>query len=88
MNDLYLTHIYERYKSLKESKKIIDNKDLSKIFEYYTCIKLTEKYNKQFYEYSDIEPDSGIDCCDLVDSIVQCKLIKNTLLWTECSIFV
>ena len=24
MNDLYLTHIYERYKSLKESKKIID----------------------------------------------------------------
>jgi len=50
----YKYHIYNIYKFLKNSNKNIDNYDLSKIFEYYTCIILFEKYNKIFYEYNDI----------------------------------
>jgi superfamily II DNA or RNA helicase len=99
MNNLYKIYIYERYKDLKNSnKKIYDNNNLSKIFEYYTCIELEKKYNKPFYEYNDIDPifkednnmsqtDTGVDCCDLIDSIVQCKLRSNSLTFTECSTF-
>ena len=98
MLDLYKTYIYERYKTLKESKTEFDNNDLWKIFEYYTCIMLREKYNKNFYEYNDIPPefkelhemtknDSGVDLCDLENSIVQCKLRKNNLTWADCSTF-
>ncbi|NCA22839.1 MAG: DEAD/DEAH box helicase, partial [Crocinitomicaceae bacterium] len=86
-------------KTLKNSNKTeFDNNDLWKIFEYFICIKLTEEYGKAFYEYNDIDPeyketnnmsrnDTGIDCCDLVNTIVQCKLRKNTLTWKECSTF-
>jgi hypothetical protein len=75
MDSTYTTYIYERYKSLKDSnKQDYDNYDLSKIFEYYTALKLKEKYNKNFYEYNDIPPeykelhkmtknDSGISNC-------------------------
>ncbi len=96
---IYNTYIYERYKSLKESQKNeYDNNDLSKIFEYYSAIKLKELYNKDFYEYNDIHPefkelhqmsknDSGVDLCDLENSIVQCKLRKNNLTWNECATF-
>jgi superfamily II DNA or RNA helicase len=99
MNDIYKSHIYNHYKFLKNSNKTtFDNNDLCKIFEYYTCIKLTEEYNEQFYEYNDIDPDfkekhqmskndTGIDCCNLKDTIVQCKLRKNILTWKECSTF-
>jgi len=98
MNCTYNIYIYERYKSLKESRKAIDNYDLAKIFEYFTCIKLTEEYGKQFYEYDDILPefkeennmsrsDTGIDCCDIIDTIVQCKLRKEFLNWKDCSTF-
>ena len=31
--------------------------------------------------------DTGIGCCDLDNTIVQCKLRKNTLTWKECSTF-
>jgi predicted transcriptional regulator len=31
--------------------------------------------------------DTGIDCSDLLDTIVQCKLRKNTLTWKECATF-
>ena len=31
--------------------------------------------------------DTGIDACNLIDTIVQCKLRKNTLTWKECSTF-
>jgi type I site-specific restriction endonuclease len=31
--------------------------------------------------------DTGIDCSDLLNTIVQCKLRKNTLTWKECSTF-
>ena len=97
--DKLIFNIFERYKDLKNSNKTnFDNNDLWKIFEYYSCIKLTDEYKKQFYEYNDIDPDfkeinkmsrndTGIDCSDLLNSIVQCKLRKNTLNWKECSTF-
>ena len=99
METLYNFYIYKRFLILKNSqKKEYDNNDLCKIFEYFTCIKLTKELKKQFYEYNDIHPDfkeinqmtcfdSGIDCCDLKDTIVQCKLRKNYLNWKECSTF-
>jgi superfamily II DNA or RNA helicase len=101
IHKLYKINIYERYKELKNAGKTndtIDNYDLSKIFEWYSCIYLYQQYDKPFYEYSDIEPtfkeinnmtknDTGIDCCDLVDTIVQCKLRKDTLDWKECGTF-
>lgn len=109
-NNKYLINIFERYSDLKKSNKqdfdsptayvsLRDcNNDLWKIFEYYSCLKLSEEYNKPFYEYDDIDPtfkeinkmsrnDTGIDCCDLDNTIVQCKLRKNTLTWKECSTF-
>ena len=99
INETYKQYIYERYYDLKKSKKIeFDNYDLSKIFEYYSCIKLSEEYNKPFYEYNDIDPsykednnmsknDTGIDCCDMINTIVQCKLRKDSLTLKECSTF-
>ena len=98
-NNKYLINIYERYTDLKKSNKVeFDNNDLWKIFEYYSCIKLSEEYNKPFYEYDDIDPnfkeinnmsrnDTGIDCCDLENTIVQCKLRKYSLTWKECGTF-
>ena len=97
----YKINIYERYLDLKNSGKTIDqidNNDLWKIFEYLSCIKLTKEYGTQFYEYDDIDPtfkeankmsrnDTGIDACNLTDTIVQCKLRKNTLTWRDCSTF-
>ncbi len=95
----YIINIFERYTDLKKSKKDdFDNNNLWKIFEYYSCIKLSEEYKKPFYEYDDIDPtfkelnkmtrnDTGIDCSDLLNTIVQCKLRKNTLTWKECSTF-
>jgi hypothetical protein len=99
INDRYAINIYERYNDLINSGKTeFNNKDLCKIFEYYTCIKLSEEYGKTFYEYDDIDPtfkeenemsrnDTGIDCCDLIDTIVQCKLRLKVLNWRECGTF-
>ena len=98
-NTRYIINIYERYSNLIKSNKIeFDNNDLWKIFEYYCCIKLSEEYNKIFYEYDDIDPtfkelnkmtrnDTGIDLCDLENIIVQCKLRKNNLTWKDCATF-
>ena len=96
----YNSDIYNRYKDLLKAKKSedLDNNDLCKIFEYYSCIKLTQEYNSIFYEYADIDPefkelnqmsknDTGIDCCNLINTIVQCKLRKENLTWRECSTF-
>ena len=98
--EIYKNHIYNRFKDLLRAKKIeeLDNNDLCKIFEYFSCIKLTEEYKTAFYEYADIDPefkednqmtrnDTGIDCSNLIDTIVQCKLRKDTLTWKECSTF-
>ena len=96
---LYEKYIYDIVKSLKESgKKNYDNFDLSKIFEYYTCIQLTKENRSEYYQYDDIDPDfkekhnmssndTGIDASNLIDTIVQCKLRKNNLTWKECSTF-
>ena len=96
--NLYNIHIYERYRDLKRSKKEFDNYDLSKIFEWYSCIKLYELYNTIFYEYNDIDPDfkeenkmsrndTGIDCCNLINTICQCKLRDKNLTLMECASF-
>jgi superfamily II DNA or RNA helicase len=96
--DKYNIYIRDSYNNLIYSGKEINNKNLSKIFEYYSCIQLSKKYNQHFYEYKDIDPnfkeenkmtrkDTGIDACNKIDTIVQCKLRKNTLTWQECSTF-
>jgi len=101
INAQYQIYIYERYTDLIAAGKTADtmtNNDLWKIFEYFSCIKLSEKYRRQFYEYNDITPDfkeenelsrndTGIDCCDLRDTIVQCKLRATSLDWRECATF-
>ena len=97
---LYNRYIYDRSFDLIRSKPIHkwDNYDISKIFEYFTCIRLTERNSKQFYEYDDIHPsfkevnrmsrqDTGIDASDLDKTIVQCKLRTNNLSFKECSTF-
>lgn len=54
--------------------------------------------NMKYLVYDDIEPDfkelnkmskndTGIDVCNLIDTIVQCKLRKGQLSWKECSTF-
>jgi len=98
----YNIYIYERVTDLLNSGKNIDDfdykSDLHKIFEYFSCIKLTQEYNTPFYEYNDIDPtfkeekqmsrnDTGIDACNLIDTIVQCKLRQQSLTWKECSTF-
>jgi len=98
MQNLYNIHIFERYSHLKKNKTEFDNNDLWKIFEYYTCILLSQEFNSTFYEYDDITPefkethnlsryDTGIDCSNLTDTIVQCKLRKKTLTLLDCATF-
>jgi hypothetical protein len=99
---LYKIYIYERVQDLLKSGKQLDDfdykSDLHKIFEYFSCIKLTQEYQTPFYEYNDIPPefkelnymsknDTGIDACNLIDTIVQCKLRQQSLTWKECSTF-
>ena len=56
-NNNYLIKIFERYCDLKKSnKKELDNYDLSKIFEYFSCIKLSEELLRPFYEYDVRKP--------------------------------
>jgi superfamily II DNA or RNA helicase len=94
----YNIYIHDIYNDLINSKKDIDNYDLSKIFEYFSAIQLTKKYNQPFYEYNDIDPnfkeenkltrtDTGIDLCDLNETIVQCKLRNKSLSWLEVGTF-
>jgi primosomal protein N' len=90
--------ILNLYKNFKDNNIELDYYKLAKIYEYYTCIKLEEEYDELFYEYDIMPPefkennnlskyDSGIDCCNLVDTIVQCKLRKKSLNWGECATF-
>ena len=89
--NLYNIYIYEQYKIIQKANNL---SNLWKIFEWYTCIKLYEIYNRPFYEYNDIDPNykeincmRSIDACDMIDSIVQCKLRKNKLSLSECATF-
>jgi len=99
ITQIYNVNIYNRYLNLKNSNKTeYDNYDLAKIFEYFSCIKLSEEFKTNFYEYNDIDPefkeindmsksDTGIDCSNLINTIVQCKLRQNNLTWKECATF-
>src|SRR5437868_2956601 len=95
---IYNTKMAERYLDLKNSGNPLDHYNLSKLFEYYTCIQLMHEHQRPFFEYNDTDPtfkeinqmskqDTGIDCCDTIDTIVQCKLRKDTLTWTDCGTF-
>jgi superfamily II DNA or RNA helicase len=97
--DIYNKEIYTLYKDLKSQNYQNDYHKIYKIFEYYSCILLTNANNVDFYEYNDIPTDfkinnylsildTGIDCCDLNNTIVQCKLRSNNLTWTDCSSFI
>ena len=95
--------IYDRLFMLTQSGKEIkqcDNKDLSKIFETYSCIQLIKEHNKMFYEYEDINPsfkednqmtkeDTGIDICDTINTIIQCKMYcsSNSITWEKLGTF-
>jgi len=95
----YDISIYEKWLLIKDKyEETKDNKLIAKIFEWYTCIKLSKENNKNFYEYNDINPDfkeenqmtkndTGIDCCDMEDTIVQCKLRSKSLTWEDCATF-
>ena len=93
-----MRNLYQNLLNAKIKPENMTNNNLAKIFEYYSCIKLSEEFNQQFYEYNDLDPnfkednnmtriDSGIDACNLTDTIVQCKLRDNNLTWKECSTF-
>lgn len=98
---MYTKRIYDRYNDLLKSGKNpedMTNNDLCKIFEYYCAMMLTIRYGKQYYEYDDIDPsykennnmtqnDTGIDLCDMKSSVVQCKLRKQYLNWTDVATF-
>jgi hypothetical protein len=69
-------------------KGSIDN-NIPTIFEYYSAIKLTKRFNREFYVYNDIfkfrnkdfnfpQKDHGIDVIDLsLKSVVQCKYYSS-----------
>ena len=55
----YNIWIYQLYSCIKQDKaddSQIDNYDLAKIFELYSCVQLSNKYNQLFYHYDDIDP--------------------------------
>jgi superfamily II DNA or RNA helicase len=93
-----MQNLYQNLLNAKIKPEKMTNNNLAKIFEYFSCIKLSEEFNQQYYEYNDLDPnfkednnmtrvDSGIDACNLTDTIVQCKLRDNNLTWKECSTF-
>lgn len=102
MQNILLMKIYDRLCILinagKTSKEQWNNHDLSKIFETYTCFQLSKSDNKIYYEYEDInadfkednqlsKQDTGIDFCDKIDTIGQCKLYNNSISWNELGTF-
>jgi superfamily II DNA or RNA helicase len=94
----YDAFIWERYSDLIISKTEITNHNLATIFELYSCVKLEDLYKQPFFMYADIDPtfkeknkmsknDTGIDCSNLIDIIVQCKLRTNSLNLGDCGNF-
>lgn len=57
ITQIYRYHIYNLYKQLTDADKLNFKSKINKIFEYYSCIKLTEEYKTAYYEYLDI-PDT------------------------------
>lgn len=96
--NLYQIYIIDRYRDLKINNIEITNFNLAKIFEWYSCIMLSQEYNQVFYNYDDIDGDykeqhnlsrndTGIDACNKDDTIVQCKLRQKQLTWSDCATF-
>ena len=50
---------------INSGKELSDcnNYDLAKIFEYYSCIKLSEEYKQYFYHYDKIKNDVTVFLC-------------------------
>lgn len=78
----------------------LNNYQLYKIFEYYSCIVLSKRDNKLYFVYSDVSPsfkehnnlpsaDNGIDFSDMIDTIGQCKYYGNnsTITYRSLSTF-
>ena len=60
ITELYKTYIYKRYLELLNSgiqPSDLNNNDLWKIFEWFSCIKLSEEYKTMFYHYDDIDSE-------------------------------
>ena len=97
MEEFYLRKLYHEYAKTKGQSS--DNYSLSKPFEIYTCLMLS-KNDKQFYLYEDVMPDfkeinkltvndTGIDLIEPNSrELVQCKLRKNNLTWSDLSTFI
>ena len=78
----YKLYIYERYNNLLKlgkTNEMLNNYDLAKIFEYYSCIKLTEEFKQYFYEYSDIEPNYKKGRLLIEDQIISGIKLTQTL---------
>ena len=99
---LYIDKIYNRYYDLviraERSRDELSFYDLALIFEYYSCLLMTEECGHPFFHFEDIAPldkemngmtqrDTGIDFSDLQQTIGQCKLRQKRLTWKECGTF-
>jgi len=79
----------------KKIKKLLTNNSnmiltMPKVFEYYSAVKLTKRFDRQFYVYEDVFKyrkqnfnfplkDHGIDVTDLsLNSIAQCKYYSSS----------
>jgi len=85
----YQQIIYENIKNYEDISKC-NFYELATPFEYYSAIMLSDKYNKKFYHYNDLDiiykednnlskNDTGIDLCDRINTLVQVKIRKYTL---------
>lgn len=93
MNYTYL--LYKKYLDIKNGNMdLSSNFNLWKLFEYFVAI----KNGNEFLLYDDIDndfklnnklnaTDSGIDICNLSNTIIQCKLRSKNLTLRECSTF-
>jgi len=93
MNYTYL--LYKKYLDIKNGNMdLSSNFNLWKLFEYFVAI----KNGTEFILYDDIDndfklnnklnaTDSGIDICNLSNTIIQCKLRSKNLTLRECSTF-
>ncbi len=97
LKKLYI-QLCAEYEACKNNPEDLSNNKLWKMFEVYTAIKLNCESSKKFYLYDDLDiefkesnslskVDTGIDICDAVDTIVQCKLRSATLTLTDCATF-
>ena len=91
--DLLNSKLKKNYDTSKFS-----NTELWKIFEWFSCIKLNENRKDPFLLYNDIDPsfkeennltktDSGIDACNLKDTIAQMKCYDHLTLASKITNF-